>query len=86
MKVTWETLAAAVVVAASILFVGRYQISTAGTGASPGNGSTFVYRLDRWTGNVVECEQSPGIGYTTRIECPVDVPPAPGNPSGAPAG
>jgi hypothetical protein len=77
MRLNWETLAAAVLVAASILFVCRYQISVAGVGTQNG-GDTYVYRLDRWTGEVVECKKDINLGNGSRIECPAHGPDAPG--------
>lgn len=55
MKLAWETLVAAVLVAASILFIGRYQIAVAGFGSQMSSG-TEILRLDRWTGKVVVCD------------------------------
>jgi len=40
-------LAGAVLIALSILFIGRWQISAFG--------DTHVYRLDRWTGEIEYC-------------------------------
>ncbi len=68
MKFTWETLVAAILVAASILFIGRYQISAIGY-LSPIGGAQVVYRLDRWTGKIDTCTQS-----QDSIECPVVAP------------
>ncbi|MDE2183148.1 MAG: hypothetical protein KGJ78_09005 [Alphaproteobacteria bacterium] len=73
MRVTWETLAAAALVAASILFIGRYQISAAGGGEQAG-ARIEIYRLDRWTGRVVSCDESTTGPGTTRIECPANDP------------
>jgi hypothetical protein len=79
MKISWETLLAAVVIATSVLVVGRYQISSAGTGAQNG-GTTYVYRLDRWTGTIVVCDQNPVMEHAiptgTQITCPGDSPAA----------
>ena len=69
MKVAWETLAAAILVAACILFVGRYQISAIGA-LGPYGSMQKLYRLDRWTGKVDVCEESQTKEGTTRIECP----------------
>ncbi len=74
MKVAWETLAAAILVGGSILFVGRYDISATppGTGVYAGNES--VYRLDRWTGKVVNlCYQTIDQNNST-WQCPESVP------------
>lgn len=65
MKVAWETLVAAVLVAGSISFVGRYQISAIGY-AVPGFDTKAVFRLDRWTGKIDKCTES-----QNGIECPV---------------
>jgi len=46
MKFRWETLVAAILVAASIAWIGRYQISAVGY-AVPGFDKKVVYRLDR---------------------------------------
>ncbi len=73
MKVNWETLLAAVLVAASILFVCRYQISAVGIDPSPTGGTAF-YRLDRWTGDVVACTREIVPGPGIRLECPAPVP------------
>lgn len=48
MKMEWAVLAGAIIIAASMLFVGRYQI----TGTSDGG---TVYRLDRWSGQIAQC-------------------------------
>jgi len=69
MKVAWETLAAAVLVAASILFVGRYQIS----GSDSRETYEHVFRLDRWTGKVDACVDNVGPGAGS-IECPENDP------------
>lgn len=74
MKVAWEMLVAAVLVAASILFIGRYQISAA-VGEGPFGKTQAVYRLDRWTGKVDDLchrtkngwEGTPWAG--TSLEC-----------------
>jgi hypothetical protein len=72
MKIAWETLAATVLIAASILFIGRYQISAAGSGAQYG-GTFVVYQLDRWTGKVDRCEENQ-TKEGTIIECPANDP------------
>ncbi|MDE2267133.1 MAG: hypothetical protein KGL29_14620, partial [Alphaproteobacteria bacterium] len=64
MKLAWETLIVAVLVAASILFIGRYQISSIGYAVS-GYSKQEVYRLDRWTGKIDVCAES-----QDGIECP----------------
>jgi hypothetical protein len=64
-------LVAAVLVAASILFIGRYQISSVGY-AVPGYNKEVVYRLDRWTGKVDVCAANQDT-----IECPAANPSAP---------
>ena len=46
---------AGVLIAVAILIAFRWQISAA-TGV--------VYRLDRWTGDVIACELSPGACYS----------------------
>jgi len=53
-------LIGACLIAASILFIGRWQISAIGFGykefgASPDNNTQGVYRLDRWTGSIDYC-------------------------------
>jgi hypothetical protein len=50
MKLELVVLAGAALIAGSILFIGRYEIS-AGDGA--------VHRLDRWTGEIEYC----GLGF-----------------------
>lgn len=69
----WETLAAAILVAASILFIGRYQISAIGAGWRGGT-MQEVYRLDRWTSNVGICTENTTFDSSTRenvtrVEC-----------------
>ena len=48
-------LIAGLLIAAAILISFRWQISAA-TGV--------VYRLDRWTGNIIACELNPGPCYS----------------------
>lgn len=70
MKIAWEILAAAILLAASILFIGRYQISATGSGPG-GHDLDVVYRLDRWTGSIDTCRQSyTKQGLPNGIECP----------------
>jgi len=57
MTVRWEVLLGAIIIAASILFIGRYTISAVGYGAGSDNANTeSVYRLDRWTGQLEDCQ------------------------------
>jgi len=71
MKIAWETLAAAVLVAASILFIGRYQISAIGYGETHNASDVeVVYRLDRWTGKIDLCPKDNSKADSTQIECP----------------
>lgn len=76
-------LAGLLAIAASILFVGRYQISAIGYGYGYANGGAeqdrnprdveemAVYRLDRWTGMIDYCRAA---GVTPdgaeKIDCP----------------
>lgn len=69
MKIAWETLAAAVLIAASILIIGRYQISAIGYGYQNG-GAQLVYRLDRWTGHINRCTEIQMRDNSMRVECP----------------
>ncbi len=74
MKFAWEVLLGAAVVAGSILFIGRYEISGIGYGyatAYGGTTMTAVYRLDRWTGKVEVCMES---GFNGGGEITVDCP------------
>jgi hypothetical protein len=67
MKLEWAVLAGAALIAASILFVGRFEISAVGYGSGPGEGATSqeaVYRLDRWTGQIAYCSLD-GYGLST---------------------
>jgi hypothetical protein len=73
MKIAWETLAAAILVAACILFIGRYQISSIGYGWENG-GAEKIYRLDRWTGKIDECTESQTKDGPNRIACAADDP------------
>ena len=49
------SLIAGALIAVAVLIVFRWQISAA-TGV--------VYRLDRWTGDIVACELNPGPCYS----------------------
>ena len=69
MKIAWETLAAAILIAASILFIGRYQISGIGWGG-PGSSAQVVYRLDRWTGQINRCTEILMRDHSVQVECP----------------
>ena len=58
MRAGWTVLAGAALIAASILFIGRWQISAIGYGYKDGDDDTTketVYRLDRWTGQIESC-------------------------------
>lgn len=46
MRYSAAILAAGILISGSIIFVQRYEIVTA---------TSYVYRLDRWTGTVVLC-------------------------------
>ena len=66
MNLRWEVLTGAALIAASILFIGRYQISAYGYGYMEGDKeqeTETVYRLDRWTGNIVHCSLNQNNGY-----------------------
>jgi|GEM_PF-1859250 len=69
MRISWETLVAAVLIAASILFVGRYQISAIGS-RGQGIDMQAVYRLDRWTGKVVDLCHEKTTPWGTALQCP----------------
>ena len=71
---TWATpvaiLLSGFLVAASILFVDRWQISATGYGYGTSNdqrgyAEDTVYRLNRWTGKIDRCE----IGPTLQVWC-----------------
>ena len=71
MQIRWETLAGAVLIAASILIVGRWDISAIGYGYAAGGGSQVsdtenetVYRLDRWSGRIDSCAPDTGAAAT----------------------
>ncbi len=78
------------VVAASILFIDRYQISAIGYGYGYANGGAaedrnprdvdeeVVFRLDRWTGRIDECLVS-GLTpeRTVKIDCGITASPMP---------
>jgi len=51
MKVRWELLAGAALIAASIILTNHWQIGVA---------SAQIYRLDRWSGSVTACNVPPG--------------------------
>jgi hypothetical protein len=55
MRATVAIVIAGTLIAIAILVAFRWQI-TAGTG--------IVYRLDRWTGDIVACEINPGPCYS----------------------
>ncbi len=74
MKLAWETLLAAVLIAAAVLLVGRYQISAIGSGTNNGN-ANVVYRLDRWTGRIDRCTEDSRYEKATNdaftwVKCP----------------
>lgn len=84
MKREWSIIVGTLIIAASILFIGRYQISAIGFGYTGGDAGTdndtqAVYRLDRWTGRVDYCLE---IGLRSdgsiNIICPATVPNPPG--------
>ena len=56
MRLVVALLAGSALIAASIAYVGRWQIS-----AVSSNGSEVVYRLDRWTGEIVTCRMERGL-------------------------
>lgn len=60
MKAALAILVGCALIAASILFIGHWQISAIGFGYAapdnPGSNDTeTVYRLDRWTGRIEIC-------------------------------
>jgi hypothetical protein len=61
MKVALAIVGGAVIIAAAILILGRWQIS----GQSP----YLRYRLDRWTGNVELCQARSGAGDQLTMSC-----------------
>jgi hypothetical protein len=84
MRIELAVLAGATMIAASILYIERYQISAVAYGYTEGDDKTgtsdeAVYRLDRWTGQLEYCSlggQDPpgyfaraaGTGHAT-FEC-----------------
>jgi hypothetical protein len=70
-------------IATSILFVGRWQISAVGYGYGSGDtasSSEVVYRLDRWTGRVEYCgpkfdQEKVAEGDPIAIQCPLRMKP-----------
>lgn len=72
MRAGWAVIVGAVIIAASILFIGRWQIAAVGYGSGEGDTSTTtesIYRLDRWTGRISNCPLggSDPKGYTTDL-------------------
>jgi len=84
MKVNWEILVGAALIALSVLFIGRWQTSAIGFGYSGGEGTSdtdtqVVYRLDRWTGRVEYClANSLTSEGTLGVECPAKLSNKPG--------
>jgi hypothetical protein len=77
MKIAWETLVAAILISASILFIGRYQIS-AFASDGPYYRIQAVYRLDRWTGKTIDlCYQKTTRENYNSLQCPDNDPPVP---------
>lgn len=56
MKLEWAALAGAVLIAASILFIGRWQITVSSGGK---DAADALYRLDRWSGKTEMCFTTP---------------------------
>jgi hypothetical protein len=50
MRTPIAIIAAGLLIAAAIVFVFRWQIS-----AAANEGGVIVYRLDRWTGEIIAC-------------------------------
>jgi hypothetical protein len=61
-------IAGSLIVSASLLFIGRWQISGA---ATPETGVFNVFRLNRWTGKVEYCGADPYAVPFPKIVCPV---------------
>jgi len=58
MKLELAILGGAALIAASILFIERWQISAVGYGSGSGDTASSeetIYRLDRWTGRIDLC-------------------------------
>ena len=60
MRTGWAVIIGAVLIAASILFIGRWEITATAYGYNGGEGngdttSQTVYRLDRWSGRTEAC-------------------------------
>ena len=75
-------LAGSLAIAASILFVGRWQIAAAAYGYSQSPASEdqdyeAVYRLNRWTGEVDYCDKVIAADRSSKIQCPAAAPLSP---------
>jgi hypothetical protein len=81
MKVVWALLGGSFLIAASILFIGRYEIAPVGYGLaySERDSQETIYRLDRWTGHIDYCglvadEKTRGdpnhSGIAVAVQCP----------------
>jgi hypothetical protein len=64
MKMIASILVGAAMIAAALLFVFPWEITTPHVG--------LVYRLDRWTGNIALCQPDPGRAHDVRCEDPDD--------------
>jgi hypothetical protein len=65
-------LICAAMISASIVFIGRWQISAIGFQDSTESpfGTEAVYRLDRWTGEIDRCDLQKASRYLrVKIEC-----------------
>jgi hypothetical protein len=64
MRMIASILVGAAMIAAALLVVFRWEITTPHVG--------LVYRLDRWTGNVALCQPDSGSSHHVQCEDPDD--------------
>lgn len=87
MTIRWEVLVGAVIIASSILYIGRWEITAAGYGFSGGSSTSdttdeTVFRLDRWSGEIDSCislrdpESMKGLARTGRATMSCQLPQA----------
>ena len=73
MRLEWVVLAGAALIAGSILFIGRYEITAAGYGFSGGATAAdttdeTVFRLDRWTGEIRTCSVNMNTNFVAQMK------------------
>jgi hypothetical protein len=64
MKLEWAVLAGAMLIVASVLFIGRWEIAVSSGGK---DGSDAIYRLDRWSGETAMCYPAPSPDSVKRL-------------------